>query len=147
MANKPLNEDFTPPTSAVSTFRGNPRRQLYPAHTTLYRFVTPGQNEILGQYWMSRDLYKSICGFAKGKLSKGEVARAWGAVNENWNEKMSCVVKVRLNRDAYGWTGPARHQLSRQGANVLFMGNGEQIYLPNLKGADVTHEHFEYAGS
>ena len=63
-----------------------------------------------------------------------EIARSWGAVKYEWNKKMNYLAEVRLITDCYVWEGPAKFQSITGQSNVLFMGNSNQIFLPNLTG-------------
>ncbi len=128
-----LNEELTIGFREKNTFRFPPKRVLLTVGTVLYRFVTPSENQILeGAYWMNQSTYDRIRRYAKDRESMGEVARAWGAVNEKWNSRMNCICKIILTASCYAWVGPAKHQPSTKGRNISFMGNGEQIFLPNL---------------
>jgi hypothetical protein len=77
-----------------------------------------------------------------------EFVRARSAVFKNRN-RMSCMLRVRMNVDAYGWFGlcagqplyyrkPGEPSPLDEPTNVFLVGGGYQLYIPNLNIGTVT---------
>ena len=122
------------PATVEASFRGIPKQVTLPSGTKLYRIVTPGQNNNLGEYWFSEPTFKAILDQMKKQNHSFEtVARPRLAVQKAWNLSMSHIVIFKLSVEMAAWIGPVRFQPhSSRLPNVLFMGNLEQIYIPNL---------------
>lgn len=134
-----LNENFQITDGDKSTFRYTPNKQKLRNGTRLYRFVTPNRNTILGQYWLDYQSYSNMKAFAeKQKCSLIQVARTWSAVKYAWNPEMNGLCEIMLKQDCYAWVGLAKFQQyddpnHPDSKNVLFMGNANQVFIPNLK--------------
>lgn len=128
-----LNQRYIISNDTLNTFRGTPSKIRFEKGEEFYRIITPGQNYVLGAYWFREAALKKMKQFAKANnCSLEEVARPWQAVQVGWNKKMSHVCQIRLKTPCYAWVGPSRFQPTIEGSNVLYMGNTEQVFLPNL---------------
>lgn len=137
-----LNENYVLKKAEAETFRFTPQKKKLAKGTRLCRFVTLGESYIVGSFWTDLMTYNRMKHFAKQSgASVATVARAWSAIKYEWNTKMHYVCEIRLKKDCYAWEGPAKYQSTTQKSNVLWMGNGNQIFLPNL-----TDTHAAIAG-
>ena len=131
-----LNSRGTLPSDIRSTFRGSPEATTFRPGERFCRFVTRGENSLEGPWWVRQDEMSRLEAHARRLgLPIQEVARARMAVREAWSSRMDFLVTARLLCSAVGWVGKTRHQnLADTGPlrNVSYIGDGEQVYLPNL---------------
>ena len=139
-----LNEDFKLTPSNISTFRFTPKKVMLEKGIQLHRFYTSDDNKF-GAFWLSDQTLMSIKQFANSRNAKiSEVARPWMAIRKEWNPQMNNLIHARLLEPVYAFVGPTRYQSTIDNGNVLFMGNSEQIFLPNLvEGKHITQLGWE----
>lgn len=143
-----LNEHLALSAEARLTFAGRPEKRLFwDSSAFIYRLVTLAERErggfsgnaLLGGSWFQQKVWDEIRRSGERlDLTITEVARPGFAVREEWNPKMDWLIRACLRLPVYGWIGRAKHQLisSKPDENVVYMGNLEQLFLPNL-----TYDH------
>jgi len=145
-----LNEDLefadAPAVVKDAFMRGVAEKKPFSRSTVLYRLVTNLQNTGIGEWWQASSAlseYRFRAMQASAPLA--DYSRARLAVSVDWNARMDSLCKVMLLEDVVGFEGRSRHQpLSRQLTNVLLIGGGNQIWIPNLT---TRHTRIVYYGT
>lgn len=127
-----LNERYLLKPEELATFRFPPTRSPMMPGMHLYRFVTLGDNYILGAFWLDKPSFERMERFSRNHHQLLEIARSWSSIKYEWNKKMHHLCEIRLLKPCYAWVGPSKFQSIRGDSNVLLMGNAYQVFLPNL---------------
>jgi hypothetical protein len=141
---QPGNSDYRPfqgpDRRDLMAFTGIPERILLRPGDLLCRFIT-AENAKLNHYgnqvfrspwWHTMSSFMQIYNLAKQvNAPLDSAARARLAITQEFNPTMQYFCQITITKPIYGWKGFARHQ-QESGSNLVYMGGGQQIYLPNL---------------
>lgn len=149
-----LNHDLsliTQPAAVQRAFAGNVRRQLLYSGHELYKYTEYSvfkPDGSVSPWWSSVEpIDADDPGFSQSMerssrlgVTPARFARVRTAVTEQWN-RMSNLTRIRLKVPTYALVGRCAHQPIDNDpsySNVVFIGGGWQIYLPNLTAGHIS---------
>jgi hypothetical protein len=144
------NASSTLPPEDLLSFTKLPHRVVLQPGENLYRFISikgrdsegvrafKGNHVFASPWWIPGTTYRQITKAAhRTGQSIGDVARSGLAIAYPWNPAMDWLTILELSKPVYGWIGPAKPQgVWGSGSPATFLGNRNQIYVPNLAPED-----------
>ena len=154
-----LNEHYNfnrdAPADVKSAFKFPPQRVLLEPPEKLYRILTPAAvaevkdkasgtnpkvdpNEV-GSWWMTGKIFGQIINASKQYgQNLSEIVRSRMAISLDFSSTMNALCIVELKRGVYAFEGLAAPQpLVQKDPTVMLIGNGEQVWIPQMSWKDV----------